>query len=425
MKVKSALKVKWEKEANSISLFLKLRDKIPFYFQNTGLLELKMTDDKSRELPELIGRELPRAQADKVIDELVKLEPIIIINDSQHEMNSKILADISEKDGSKTLVIQPLVPDHSKDIIGDNLKVLFKAHYVNDGLHFTVNSYARIDRYIIHLGFPALVLTIVPPVRQKSQLLIGCPDENNPVFLKIPSGDGAEKIVVHEISINGVKGKSSRSASEFTEPQYLDDLKLQLDDLEDITISGQINAINSEEITLQFHNLDEKTKGYIQKYLEENFGVDLENSSRGKTEAPIKVEPEAAPKKNRSEEDYTHHILMVDDEPDIHTAARILFEENNYKVSIRENGSDGIKFARLKKPDLIILDVDMPVMNGLKALSLMRKFFETKKIPVLMLTGHTDLESIESAIEIGITGYLSKPYDPLELLNRVKNALSD
>jgi DNA-binding response OmpR family regulator len=118
-------------------------------------------------------------------------------------------------------------------------------------------------------------------------------------------------------------------------------------------------------------------------------------------------------------------VLIVDDQPEIHTALDYFLSNHNFLVTFQSDGSAGVRWARTHKPDIILLDIDMPVMDGIKTLHLLRNFSETRRIPVLMLTARSDQKSVERAASLGIEGYITKPYDLVGVLTRIKQILSN
>jgi two-component system alkaline phosphatase synthesis response regulator PhoP len=117
-------------------------------------------------------------------------------------------------------------------------------------------------------------------------------------------------------------------------------------------------------------------------------------------------------------------ILVIDDEEDILTLVSFSLEHRGYKVATAANGEDGLQKARSEKPDVILLDVSMPVMDGHRALFHIRAEPSLRDIPVIMLTAHSDPKDVDLAISQGITDYVVKPFDPLFLLNKIEDALS-
>ncbi|MBF0518486.1 MAG: fused response regulator/phosphatase [Nitrospirae bacterium] len=115
-------------------------------------------------------------------------------------------------------------------------------------------------------------------------------------------------------------------------------------------------------------------------------------------------------------------VLIADDDKSIRLLCKAYLEKDGNEVILAENGQEGLRLAREHKPDLIILDIVMPVMDGYTALSELRKDVDTKEIPVIILTSVIDCEAneIKKAHEFGADDFISKPFQPAELQARVK-----
>ena len=128
------------------------------------------------------------------------------------------------------------------------------------------------------------------------------------------------------------------------------------------------------------------------------------------------------------EEPLTHGvkktILVVDDNPDMRNFIKILLQKQ-YRVIHAENGEDGIRCARSQRPDLIVTDVMMPVMNGFEMTSIIKNDNELKTIPVIMLTADTELVSKVAGLEYGADDYLNKPFNSIELMTRISSLLKN
>ncbi len=117
-------------------------------------------------------------------------------------------------------------------------------------------------------------------------------------------------------------------------------------------------------------------------------------------------------------------ILVVDDEKDLRESLKDALEGWGYDVITAENGLVGIMLAQERKPDLILLDISMPVMDGFTALFKLKQNPTTKDIPVIILTGqYADDENLERGFNLGATEYLYKPITPASLLARVNSVL--
>jgi len=118
-------------------------------------------------------------------------------------------------------------------------------------------------------------------------------------------------------------------------------------------------------------------------------------------------------------------ILLVDDSETILMMEQMILQKESYEVVIARDGEEGIAKAVKTKPDLILMDVVMPIMNGFEAVKRLRQREETKSVPIVMVTTEAEMESMEAGYVSGCSDYVVKPIDGLELLTKVKNLLGD
>jgi diguanylate cyclase (GGDEF)-like protein len=116
-------------------------------------------------------------------------------------------------------------------------------------------------------------------------------------------------------------------------------------------------------------------------------------------------------------------ILVVDDEPDALDIVREGLEFRNYRVTTATNGLEALKKVEKDPPDLIILDVMMPKMNGLETCRALKAGFQTNQIPVIMLTARGEVDDKIEGLAVGADDYISKPFDMRELGARVEMLL--
>ena len=117
--------------------------------------------------------------------------------------------------------------------------------------------------------------------------------------------------------------------------------------------------------------------------------------------------------------DRKRKVLVVDDEDDIRKIVGKYLQIGGYDVIQAVNGKDAIEKAFKEKPDLIITDLMMPVMDGIEEVKILRSTMETAVIPIIMLTAKQDKESELSGIHAGADDYITKPFDKDKLLARV------
>ena len=119
----------------------------------------------------------------------------------------------------------------------------------------------------------------------------------------------------------------------------------------------------------------------------------------------------------------TQSVLVVDDEPMARTLLRLMLVRAGFNVSEAENGRDALEKVRLNLPDIMILDVMMPGMDGFEVCQTLRDNELTASLPVIMLSAKTDLDSINYGLRVGATKYLKKPISPEALTDHLRETL--
>jgi len=118
-------------------------------------------------------------------------------------------------------------------------------------------------------------------------------------------------------------------------------------------------------------------------------------------------------------------ILIVDDEMDLVETLRFPLEMEGYNVLVSYNGEDGLHQARKEKPNLILLDLMLPKLDGYKVCRLLKFDERYKHIPILMLTAKTQERDKTMGMETGANEYLTKPFEMDDLLKKVKSYLTE
>ena len=121
--------------------------------------------------------------------------------------------------------------------------------------------------------------------------------------------------------------------------------------------------------------------------------------------------------------DYDETILIVDDEDDIIDLLQYNLDKEGYKTLSATNGLDGIELARQAKPNLIILDIMMPGMDGIEVCRRLRQDAHLRNIPILMLTARTEEEAQVQSLDVGADIYFSKPIPIPVLLSQIRALL--
>jgi two-component system alkaline phosphatase synthesis response regulator PhoP len=116
-------------------------------------------------------------------------------------------------------------------------------------------------------------------------------------------------------------------------------------------------------------------------------------------------------------------VLIVDDEIHIIHVVAIKLRNNGYEVISADNGAEAFDLALKEKPDIIVTDFQMPVMTGMELVEKLRQHEETKDVPVIVLTARSFAIPQEQQKKLQISGCLSKPFSPKELLGNIEDVL--
>ena len=117
------------------------------------------------------------------------------------------------------------------------------------------------------------------------------------------------------------------------------------------------------------------------------------------------------------------HILLIEDNKEVRENTAEILELAGYSVTTAIDGKKGVEAVQKQKPDLIICDIMMPVLDGYGVLHLLGKNQETATIPFIFLTAKTERGDIRKGMEMGADDYITKPFDKIELLNAVESRL--
>ncbi len=117
-------------------------------------------------------------------------------------------------------------------------------------------------------------------------------------------------------------------------------------------------------------------------------------------------------------------ILVVEDDSDARMMLSLALKSSGYIVLGAENGEEGIKLFKEEKPDLVILDVVMPMMDGWEVLRRIKAGFKSKRIPVIMVTGKSEDADKIKGYDYGADFYVTKPYNIQKLLPIIRDIIS-
>jgi len=120
-----------------------------------------------------------------------------------------------------------------------------------------------------------------------------------------------------------------------------------------------------------------------------------------------------------------HRLLLVEDNEDNRTIYSTLLRHLGYQVIEAQNGVRAIELARSERPDLILMDISIPELDGWEATRILRGDPATKDIPIVALTAHALEDDRERAAEVGFSSYLAKPIEPRAVLAEVRRLIGE
>ena len=119
-------------------------------------------------------------------------------------------------------------------------------------------------------------------------------------------------------------------------------------------------------------------------------------------------------------------VLIIEDDSYISDMYRIKFESENFETTVANNGVEGLKFLEKNTPDIILLDVVMPKIDGFSVLKEIKKNPKLSEIPVVLLTNLSQKENVERGFELGASSYIIKAhFTPSEVVGKIKEVLKD
>jgi len=117
-------------------------------------------------------------------------------------------------------------------------------------------------------------------------------------------------------------------------------------------------------------------------------------------------------------------ILVVDDQREVRELVEVTLRSNGYQIFQAKNGRDAVDMVKAHKPDVVIMDIMMPgEMDGLEATRILKRNPDTKSVKIIMLTAKGQSTDLDEGINVGADGYFTKPFSPLDLINKVEEVI--
>lgn len=125
-----------------------------------------------------------------------------------------------------------------------------------------------------------------------------------------------------------------------------------------------------------------------------------------------------------AEDDHQDLVLIVEDDEDSRFVYTAILEDNGFAVVTASSGDEGLRMARERRPDAVLLDVSIPGMDGWSVSSHLKADSDTAAIPLIIITAHAFPEDAKKASEVGCDAFLTKPCEPRHVLNEITRLLA-
>ena len=117
-------------------------------------------------------------------------------------------------------------------------------------------------------------------------------------------------------------------------------------------------------------------------------------------------------------------VLVVEDDPVILRLLEVNFELEGFGVVLAHDGAEGVEAARAERPDIIVSDIMMPKMSGIELVQALKEDAATASIPIILLSAKAQTADLKAGMDAGADDYVTKPFEPLDLVDRVNALLS-
>lgn len=116
-------------------------------------------------------------------------------------------------------------------------------------------------------------------------------------------------------------------------------------------------------------------------------------------------------------------VLIIEDEKDLVDTLKFRLNANGYDTLVAYDGRSGFEMAKTEKPDIVILDLMLPKMDGYKICGLLKKDSRYSQIPIIMFTARAQAEDVKLGLEMGADAYITKPFEPKILMDKISELL--
>lgn len=382
-----------------------------------GLASTMTTQKNSAtDLPSPFGKEIKsKTELDHCFNLILRDSPIINLYDGKEDYRTEI---IDYTPFHKSISVLKLVPFREPIYSFMHKSYLARTQHYEKGLLHRLSFHVKLVKLIKDSLSSVLLAEIMSSIHKVSNLYIMIPREEQPVYLEIPIEGAPPEVRVLEMSLERLKANVPDIKKISLEKKRYKNLKIHLFDLGDIIAEGKIESISKESNTLDISlkHLGNASKDKLNSYINNDFKYDRKT-------IVDKRKKEDCFTKTSERKDATPTILVADDESNLRSFVAKLLEREGFNVIEAKDGLETIRLIKRKRPNLVLLDISMPDLNGFGAIREIKKYRETRNIPIIILSGHNEREIIEEALTLDIVDFVVKPFRTRELLERVTKTL--
>ncbi len=269
---------------------------------------------------------------------------------------------------------------------------------------------------------------------EKQYIQVKTPD-NNPVritFFSEHQKDVSAKIKVNFISEMDIDIEVPDAESIFEIETIIDRIDIFLPGEGYCTTSGVIKYVSGNNCNIKFHRLDLNNRAKIDRYIQQRLHIDnihrktYKSVSEIENSLSLKLQDkkgEGREKNINVEKEEKIKILIIDDSIAIHEKFKQIFTEKKFYVLHAMDGMEGIKKSLEELPDLILMDINMPRLNGIESTRIIYSNPNTCHIPICMLTTESEKASVVKAVQVGAKDYIIKTMDAELVLESIRRIL--
>ena len=254
------------------------------------------------------------------------------------------------------------------------------------------------------------------------------PTPSSPVFMLLgPDGSFPDKAKVLTLSCDAIEFDLPDAEKRLSKGTSLKGIEVLLPLGRRCTVDGEVKNVSGTRCLLLLLGLSAPARTVLEEYMQ--LRLQIEELHRKTYKKIPEVEASVYAKKRLEEiakgpEDTRKKVLIVDDSSAVHDRFRGVFQDNGFEVLQAVDGITAIKLALEAQPHIILMDLNMPKMNGIESARVIRSNPATSKIPICMFTTEGEKDAVVKALSIGVKDYIIKTMPPEDVLGRVKKILN-